>query len=754
MPGGKENSVDPPFGLLQTKLEAPSFRAGLVRRDGLLERLLGPDFPPLVCAVAPGGYGKTTLLAQWSEEDGRPFAWLTLDREDNDVVLLARYIEAALRMAGVLRANGRQTARRNVTTISALQRLVASVSVPFVLVLDDVQALGSTAAQDLVGALSRSLPKGAQLVLSGRREPVEVVAAARVAQRVLEIRAEDLALSSSEGRALLSAADLKGSDEVADEYVRHAEGWAAGVYLIALARRGGELEADRSGSDRFVEDYLWTQHLTSLPPEQLAFLLQTSVLDQMSGELCDYVLEREGSSGVLKEIEQSNLFLVPLDHERRWYRYHDLFRAVLRRELERTSPDAVAELQRKASDWCSAQGRPERAMNYAYSAGDTDRMARLIVAHGFALFRAGRLTTVASWLELFQDGELLGQYPEVAALGTIAYASLGMPFQADRWLVVATHAAEDAPPPPDGSLSLNAWVLTASAFLCREGPDRMRDDAERALDELGHLGPLRAIAMWLRGTALLLQGDDRAGVALAEALDATTSIGATFAATTCCAQLVALALERGDIETARSLVARFQVERGDETFNDYAVLALPIAVEARTRLAMGESEEAERILIDAQRLRPSLTYAAPFSSVQALAEMAEAYLDLGEPTAAGAVLFDATEMLKHRPELGILGARVERLRQRASAQPPASGWEVSLTAAELRLLPLLTTHLSFPEIGRRLFVSRNTVKTQAVSIYRKLDVNSRAGAVARAAELGLVDAEPALAPPVYPSGTV
>ena len=746
--------VDSRSGLVQTKLLVPTLRPGLVRRDALLERLLAPDSPPLVSVVAPGGYGKTTVLAQWSEEDSRPFAWLTLDRDDNDIVLLARHAEAALRRAGVLDRDARPPVRSS-TVASALRQIVASAGSPFVLVLDDVQELGSTGAHDLVGALSRSLPEGSQLVLSGRRELVDIVAPARAAQRVIEIAPGDLALSRDEGRALLSAVDVGCSDEIAEEYVRHAEGWAAGLYLIALARRGGKTEVGGDSADRFVEDYLWTQHLASLPAEQLTFLLRSSVLDRMCGELCDLALDREGSSRMLDEIGRSNLFLVPLDNEREWYRYHELFRSVLRHELDRTEPKVAAEVRRRASDWCAVHDLPESAMSYAVSVGDTDRMARVIVASGFRLFRTGRLATVAGWLEHFQDGALLARHPDVAVLGTLAHANLGRPFQAERWLDAAAHAAGAAPPPPDGSASFRSWVLTASAFLCREGPNRMLEDAEGAVAELAPFSPLRPIAMWFRATALFLQGDERAETALEEAVDATSSTGANFSATAALCQLATLALDRGDVDRARSLVTRFQIQSGDETFVDYPALALPLAVEARTCLAEGEREEAARLLIGVQRLRPSLSYALAFASMHALVETAHTYVELGEPAAARAVLFDATEMLQHRPDLGILGDRVGRLRQRVSAAGrSADGWELSLTAAEIRLLPLLTTHLTFREIGQRLFVSRNTVKTQAISIYRKLDANSRAEAVARAAELGLVDPEPGAAPRHHPDRTM
>ena len=223
-------------GLIQAKLVVPALRPGMVRRDALLERLLAPDPPPLVSVVAPSGYGKTTVLCQWAAEDSRPWAWLTIDRADNDVVLLARYVRAALDNVAVLPRTLPSPVRGS-TLVSALRQVVASAVMPFVLVLDDVHELGSIAVNDLVGAISRSLPEGSQLVLCGRTELVDVISPARAARRILEITPEDLALSTDEARALVSAVDVEGSSEIAEEFVQHTEGWAAGLYLLALAQR-------------------------------------------------------------------------------------------------------------------------------------------------------------------------------------------------------------------------------------------------------------------------------------------------------------------------------------------------------------------------------------------------------------------------------------------------------------------------------------------------------------------------------------
>ena len=212
-------------------------------------------------------------------------------------------------------------------------------------------------------------------------EPGLPVERLRLADGLLELGAVELALTTDEAQALLREAGVELPKEEVDDLTRTTEGWAAGLYLAALALRD---ETKRSvprtpftGDDRFVTDYLRTEHLARLPRKQVQFLTRTAVLDRMCGDLCDAVLERSDSARMLESIERSNLFLVPLDHTRTWYRYHQLFRDVLRTELQRREPDLVAELYRRAADWCEQHELPEEALRYAAAGDDTDRAARL-----------------------------------------------------------------------------------------------------------------------------------------------------------------------------------------------------------------------------------------------------------------------------------------------------------------------------------------------------------------------------------------
>ncbi len=726
----------------------PITRAACVWRDGLIRHLEGAHELPVVSMVAPAGYGKTTALAQWASHDGRPFAWLTIDRSDNDPVLLLGRVNDALECAEIVeppsaRSRLREQASIGLTSAAQVRTVLAEAPAPFVLVLDDVHLVTATESLEALRALADQIPPGSQVVLSGRSEETSVVVRLRASRQVLDVGPGELALTPSEARALLSADGVERPADVVHELVSDADGWAAGLYLETLDPPEASLAPAQRGArgGRFVDDYVRTEHLSGLSTRELAFLTQSSVLDRLGARICDAVLGRRDSARMLGSIERSHLFLVPLDREREWYRYRGFIRSALRRELDRTDPGAADDLLRRASDWCEAHHLLEEAMSYAVASDDLDRMAHLLVSLALPLSCSDRRASVEGWLDRFDDGALLDRYPEVAIVGSLAHALGGRLFKAGRWLDVAKRAEGRTGPHSDGSASLRPWIATGEAMLCRHGPDRMRRDAELAVAELEPLSSLRPVALWLLANALLLQGDAGADRRLEEALDAADRSGDTFVGATAASQRALLVLERDDLPAAQVMVSRSRAAFEQEHVQADLPPALLLVAEARTAISSGDSPGAERALSRAQRLRPELLRAIPFHAVQTLVEMARSSIAIGDLKGARAVLFDAGEVLRHHPELAVLEQELATLRKRTlGAGRPASAGAATLTAAELRLLPLLTTHLTFEEIGKRLFVSRNTVKTHAISIYRKLGVSSRGDAVERAVELGLAEA--------------
>jgi LuxR family maltose regulon positive regulatory protein len=431
------------------------------------------------------------------------------------------------------------------------------------------------------------------------------------------------------------------------------------------------------------------------------------------------------------------MLVIPLDRQRRWYRYHHLFRELLRAELERREPALAHTLTLRAADWCEANGLPEAAVDYAMAAGDADRAARLVAELVLPVYYGGRIATLQRWFDWFDHNDLIKRYPAVAVLGACVHALAGHPIAAERWADAAEHGASG--PLPDGSSPLEGWLALLGAALCRHGVERMRTDAEVALVLAPSDSPLRATLLMLLGVSHLLSGDP--GVAddiLAKAVAVAEGSGATDTAVVALAERAILAIGRREWSEAELLVERARSIARRAWLEEYVTSALLYAVAARVTIYRGEPAQALPDLARTQRLRPKLTYALSFLAVQTRLELARAYVALTDVAAARTVLREADEVLRRRPDLGILGRQAGELWARLDAVNAEAIGSSTLTAAELRLLRLLGTHHSFRGIGEQLYLSRHTVKSHAMSIYRKLAVSSRGEAIQRARELGLL----------------
>ena len=367
--------------LLPSKLMAPRSRSNIVSRPGLLERLRDADGPPIVTIVAPAGYGKTTLLAEWAQRNGQGFAWVSLDEQDNDPKVLLTYVAASLEGIepidpGVFDALASPQSSVAGVVAPRLGKAFASIARPFVLVLDDVHLLHSREGQAAIAVLVDNVPEGSRIAIAARREPPLRLARLRAQGRVLELGPRDLSLDREQSAELLLGAGVELSEADVTGLHEKTEGWPVGLYLAALAiRSGGSVSkavAAFGGDDLFVSEYLHFEVLSRMPEEQIQFLRRSAVLDSMSGLLCDAVLQETGSDEMLARLQRSNHLLIPLDRHAEWYRYHHLFRDMLLTELERSEPGIRATLLRRAADWCEQNGRPEEALEYSMSAGDEE----------------------------------------------------------------------------------------------------------------------------------------------------------------------------------------------------------------------------------------------------------------------------------------------------------------------------------------------------------------------------------------------
>lgn len=409
----QEASGDP---LLLTKLSAPLPRPSLVSRPRLSERLGGGLECKLILVSAPAGFGKTTVLGAWTSDltDHRPVAWLSLDSGDNDPARFWRYFVAAVDR---LQPGSGETALALLdspqappieTVLTTLLNELADLDADAVLVLDDYHLIESRAIHEALTFLVEHLPARMHLVISTRADPPLPLARLRVRGEMAEVRAADLRFAPEEAATFLEGVmGLKLSAEEIAELETRTEGWIAGLQMAALAMRDradvpGFIEAF-TGSNRYVLDYLAEEVLGRQPEELRGFLLDTSVLDRMCGPLCDAVTLRDDGQEVLVHLEHANLFVIPLDDERRWYRYHHLFAEVLRQHLRQTQAETVSELHRRAGVWFERQGLMSEAVRHALAAGRLEHAGDLIEGHGLPVILGGQVRTVLGWIDTLPD---------------------------------------------------------------------------------------------------------------------------------------------------------------------------------------------------------------------------------------------------------------------------------------------------------------------------------------------------------------
>ncbi len=740
---------------MTSKLRRPAARPGTIPRSSLIGRLAADGSPPIVSVVAPSGYGKTTLLAQWAARDGEAFAWVSLDDRDNDPKVLLSYVAAALDTVQpvgdqVFEALASNTSSVPGTVVPRLGSAFWSMTVPVVLVLDDAHLLWNTECRDALSVLADHVPPGSRLVLAGRDTPPLRIARLRVEGRILEIGPAELSLSRQEAASLLHAADVPlGDDDVAALHKR-TEGWAAGLYLAALyLREGGSVQGAGDafgGDDRLVSQYMESEFLGRISARHREFLTRTAVLDRMCGPLCEAVLDQPGSAAELAELVRSNLLLVPLDRRGFWYRYHHLFRDMLRAELERLEPGLLAILRRRAAAWCEANGRPEEALEYAMAAGDVDAAARLAQSLWLKTDRQGRFVTLQRWFRWLDDRDAIAKYPLIAVWAAVLAADTGRPAEAERWAdIVDSWQDGDSSRPADPVTEApvteapvtEAWAGVLRAVMCRRGIEQMRSDADEAVRKFTAANTMTPLAPLCQALARILSDDhDGSDALLEDAARIAEEVGAHEVQAGALCERSLLAMANGDWSRAEILAAQARDALrpiGMETLLASAVLA-------RAAVHRGDLTAARRELVSAQRLRPLLTYAIPHLAVQARIQLIHVQLAFADIAGARTLLREIEEVLKRRPGLGTLVDEALELRARLSAERgPATPGMSSLTTAELRVLPMLATHLSFPEIGAEMFLSPHTVKSQAMSIYRKLGASSRNQAVIRSRELGLLE---------------
>jgi LuxR family maltose regulon positive regulatory protein len=515
-----------PDVLLATKLHVPRPQPGFVPRRRLVEALDEGLARGRVLVCAPAGFGKTALLADWASGDGRTVAWLGLDDGDSDPARFWRYAVAALEGArpGLAGRVGPPPPRSFEGLVTALiNELAADPGADEVLlVLDDYHLVDSGPVHKLVAFLLENLPTGLRVVVSGRSDPPLPLARLRARGQLAELRTADLRFTPEEAAALLGETAGPGLPAPAvAALTARTEGWAAGLQLAGLSLRGqadaAGFVAAFSGSHRFVLDYLADEVLDGQTGQVRAFLLETSVLERLSGGLCDAVTGRAGSQAMLEQVERAGLFLVPLDEVRGWWRYHHLFADLLRARLQAEQPGRALALHRAAAAWCEEHDLADDAVRHALATGDAAWAARLVERHVEALLGRGEGVTLRRWLSAL-PAESVRARPRLCLAQAYA-AAQGFQLEAletlldDAERAFAVSGDEPYQDPAGRTASVLANVPAAIAFL-RASLARLRGDAalaagydRQALDQLGEdewlmrsfVGWNRAAADWLDG---------------------------------------------------------------------------------------------------------------------------------------------------------------------------------------------------------------------------------------------------------------
>jgi LuxR family maltose regulon positive regulatory protein len=742
------SSKDTPPPLVEAKLAVPSVRHRVVDRPRVRRALDAGRDASLTLVAAPAGYGKTTAVRAWCASLDAALAWVVLDAGDNDPAVLWRYVATAVDRVrpglgrGALRRLGVAGSPVDVA-VDELLNGAAALRGELVIVLDDLHAVTSQECLASIDYALAHLPPNTHVVLVARVDPALRLARLRAAGALAEVRQADLAFTAAEAHELLvGLGHLElGAAEI-EVLVERTEGWPAALVLAWLWLRTVDDPARAvrafGGEHRFVADYLSSEVLAALDEDELAFLHGVAVLGEFTAELCNGVLDRTDSAARLAELEHSNLFVSRLERGG-WFRIHALFAEYARAQLAAREPGAPIRIHRRAAEWLRSRGLPVEAVEHAAAAGDHELVAQLLVEYHLPLIRGGAHRTLLRWVRTLPD-ETIVEHPELAVAAATATVLVGGSTIEQRRMLQVADAARGGRP------ERAAYVETAArlvrALTIDGGARQAVIDGRRAvaLAEADAEEILTgALAAYAR--ALFFAGElDEARAVAVRTLEQPAIERHVPSLVVARSTLALVALERGRLvaardhaETAKAAVGWIGTSRSWLGANASAALGSVLAAE-------GSLVEAERHLASAERFFSDEV--ATLHHTWLLVLLARVRLRRGRLDAAAETLRSARQALDELVDSGPVPALADEVQRELEAARGRSFSGELLeppSAAELAVLRLMATDLSNREIGERLFLSPNTIRSHRRALYHKLGVHSRTDAIARATELGLLE---------------
>jgi len=757
---------------LTTKFHIPPSFKRVVARPRLLEKLNAglQDNVKLILISAPPGYGKTTLVSEWilnlkasSEIEIPKFAWLSLDEADNDIVRFVQYIFGALQQADEFL--GRQVQSQldfpnQLDVPNLMDTLLNDLSElrsKLVFILDDFHVISNLEIYQFFEYILDHLPVNTHLVLTTRADPQLPLARLRARRQMIEVRARDLRFSSDEARDFFGLASIPLAAKTLRSIDERTEGWVAGLQLAALAL---ENQSDPvafvesfHGSHRYILDYLAEEVIQAQNEEIRAFLTQTSLLDHFNADLSNAVTLRDDSQDIINWLEQSNMFIIPLDDNRHWYRYHHLFAEFLISHLQHTRADDLPILHRRAAEWYQANHYPEEALKHAFSVQDDRYVSRLVIDNWRRIYHKGRLDTAVQWLETL-PGDLLHQSPPlgVAYCWTLfirgEYDRIGL--YLDDIEQAFTRMVETGELPidhPEYNIIDHQVILLRGIVMRHQGAvnatitaiEQLLPKIEELRESLGQtyvdMG-LTACYSQLGYAYAAINEYDRADDYLSRVSLHARNCGNFFSLAHATIAWVKICLEQGRVEQAEKICRHELALTQNPEYSDYPAFCLIQLALADVLTVRQSWDEAESLL--SQGLEMAKKCGHKYYLAQGYLIAARFHHVLGNPRQVQDDIQKAERIAEsiHNRFLdeAIAQAKNALKNQAVLVQPLVE----PLSERELDVLRLICLGKSNQEIADELFLALNTVKRHANNLYSKLGVNRRAQAILEARRLGLV----------------